>query len=222
MTAIEIAAKAPDFALRDQAGKMHTLKDYAGHVVVLYFYPKDDTSGCTAEACQFRDHLPDFRKIKAVVLGVSPDDEASHQRFAGKHALTFTLLADVPGPDGTPQACAAYGVWEQKSMYGRQYMGVVRTTFLIDGEGKVVRRWDHVKVPGHVGEVLAAVKVLHSGGTLTDVDGVLRHPERAGQTKGRSRSSDSDPPYQPIHGARGGRGANLDPKSAGSPRRKPT
>ena len=127
---------------------------------MLYFYPKDDTSGCTAEACQFRDLLPNFKKINAVVLGVSPDDMHSHAKFANKHDLNFTLLADEYDASDTPIACEAYGVWQEKSMYGNSYMGVVRTTYLIDRKGKVVRRWDKVKVPGHAEEVLEAVKAL--------------------------------------------------------------
>ncbi|MCA9296538.1 MAG: peroxiredoxin, partial [Phycisphaerales bacterium] len=134
----------------------------------LYFYPKDDTSGCTKQACAFRDHRPDFDAIDVTVLGVSPDDPSSHERFAHKFDLNFTLLADVPekskdaGPEdkGTPKVCDAYGVWQQKSMYGKTYMGVVRTTYLIDANGKVARRWDKVKVDGHVEEVLEAVKEL--------------------------------------------------------------
>ncbi|TVQ63318.1 MAG: thioredoxin-dependent thiol peroxidase [Phycisphaerales bacterium] len=149
MPLIEPSKKAPAFTLKDQEGKTHKLSDAAGKHVVLYFYPKDDTSGCTKQACQFRDDLPKFKKAKAVVLGVSPDDEISHARFAAKHNLNFTLLAD-PGS----KVCEKYGVWQEKSMYGRTYMGVVRTTYLIGPDGKVVRRWDKVKVPGHAEDVL--------------------------------------------------------------------
>ena len=167
MTLIDEGKKAPAFSLVDQAGKKHALKDYAGRPVVLYFYPKDNTSGCTKEACEFRDLLPRFERSKAVVLGISPDSEKSHANFVAKHDLNFTLLADVPvksGNDaddkGTPQVCTKYGVWREKSNYGRKYMGVVRTTYLVDGAGKVVRRWDKVKVAGHAEEVLEAVKGL--------------------------------------------------------------
>ncbi|MFG0283870.1 MAG: thioredoxin-dependent thiol peroxidase [Phycisphaerales bacterium JB039] len=156
---IEEGKKAPAFTLPDQDGKKVSLKDFAGAPVVLYFYPKDDTSGCTAEACQFRDLLPKFKRSKAVVLGVSPDSAASHRKFADKHDLPFTLLADEAN-EGEPKVCAKYGVWQEKSMYGRKYMGVVRTTYLIDGAGKVARRWDKVKVPGHAEEVLEAIKAL--------------------------------------------------------------
>ena len=153
MALIDPGKKAPAFALKDQNGNAHALRDYAGKPVVLYFYPKDDTPGCTTQACRFRDALPAFTKGKAVVLGVSPDDESSHAKFATKHDLNFTLLAD-PGA----KVCEKYGVWQEKSMYGRTYMGVVRTTFLIGPDGKVVRRWDKVKVPGHAQDVLAALR----------------------------------------------------------------
>jgi peroxiredoxin Q/BCP len=156
MPLINPGRKAPAFNLPDQHGGSHALKDYAGKPVVLYFYPKDDTSGCTKEACAFRDLLPKFTKSKAVVLGVSPDDSKSHARFAEKFNLPFTLLADEADDDGAPAVCQAYGVWQEKSMYGRKYMGVSRTTYLIDADGKVARRWDKVKVDGHAEEVLDA------------------------------------------------------------------
>ena len=157
MPLIEVGKKAPAFTLTDQNGEKHALRDYAGRAVVLYFYPKDDTSGCTKEACQFRDMLPKFKKGKAVVLGVSPDSEASHAKFADKHGLNFTLLSDKKDAEGTPKICDQYGVWVEKSMYGRKYMGVQRTTYLIDGGGKVAQRWDKVKVPGHAEDVLLAI-----------------------------------------------------------------
>jgi peroxiredoxin Q/BCP len=157
MPLIEPGSPAPSFRLPDAAGTVHTLASLKGKTVVLYFYPKDDTSGCTLEACDFRDLLPKFTGAKAVVLGVSPDGVASHAKFARKHGLDFTLLADEPGKDGTPATCAAYGTWQEKSMYGRKYFGVVRTTYLIGPDGKVRRRWDKVSVPGHAAEVLAAI-----------------------------------------------------------------
>ncbi|MCA9285520.1 MAG: thioredoxin-dependent thiol peroxidase [Phycisphaerales bacterium] len=163
MATIEVGKKAPAFALHDGTGKERRLKDFLGRPVVLYFYPKDDTSGCTAEACQFRDAQPKFGKTTAVVLGVSPDDVESHRKFAAKHDLNFTLLADPPSSKGVPKVCDLYGVWQEKSMYGRKYMGVVRTTYLIDEAGKVARRWDKVKVPGHAEEVLEAVKEIRRG-----------------------------------------------------------
>jgi len=154
---VGVGAKAPDFTLPDAAGRPVSLSGFAGKPVVLYFYPKDDTPGCTQEACDFRDRLPRFRKLRCAVLGVSPDSARSHAKFAAKHALPFTLLADEPGADGVPAVCAAFGVWQEKSMYGRKYMGVVRTTVVIDGAGMVAARFDQVSVEGHADEVLAAV-----------------------------------------------------------------
>ena len=127
---------------------------------MLYFYPKDDTSGCTSEACQFRDLLPRFNRSNAVVIGVSPDSEKSHAKFKIKHELNFTLLSDPKGDDGTPKVCEKYGVWVEKSMYGRKYMGVQRTTYLIDVNGKVVQRWDKVKVPDHAEAVLESARAV--------------------------------------------------------------
>ena len=123
--------------------------------MVLYFYPKDDTPGCTKEACAFQDGLPKFGKSKAVVLGVSILDPASKAKFAKKHGLTFRLLADADH-----ETAERYGVWKKKTLYGRQFMGLVRTTFLIGPDGKIARRWDNVKVDGHAADVLAAVKAL--------------------------------------------------------------
>jgi peroxiredoxin Q/BCP len=157
MPLIEPGSAAPALRLPDAKGTVHTLASLKGKTVVLYFYPKDDTSGCTDEACQFRDLLPKFTTAKAVVLGVSPDGSTSHAKFASKHGLNFTLLADEPGPKGVPATCSAYGTWQEKSMYGRKYFGVVRTTYLIGPDGKVLRRWDKVSVPGHAAEVLAAI-----------------------------------------------------------------
>jgi thioredoxin-dependent peroxiredoxin len=155
MSVIEPGRKAPAFTLNDQHGKTHRLSDYTGRPVVLYFYPKDDTSGCTKEACSFRDNLPKFKPSKAVVLGVSILDEASKAKFAEKYGLTFPLLADADH-----EVADKYGVWQKRSMYGRSFMGVARTTYLIDGDGKVARRWDKVKVDGHADEVLEAVNAL--------------------------------------------------------------
>ena len=152
MALIDPGKKAPAFSLKDQHGKTHRLADYAGRPVVLYFYPKDDTPGCTKEACAFRDNLPKFKTSKAVVLGVSILDEASKARFATKYDLTFPLLAD---PDHA--VAEKYGVWQKKSLYGRSFMGLVRTTYLIGEDGKVTKRWDNVKVDGHAEDVLAAV-----------------------------------------------------------------
>jgi peroxiredoxin Q/BCP len=155
MSVIEPGKKAPAFSLKDQNGKVERLADYAGRPIVLYFYPKDDTPGCTKEACAFQDGLPRFRTSKAVVLGVSILDEASKKRFADKHNLSFPLLADEDHA-----VAEKYGVWQKKSLYGRSFMGIVRTTYLIDRDGKVAKRWDNVKVDGHADAVLAAVDAL--------------------------------------------------------------
>jgi thioredoxin-dependent peroxiredoxin len=155
MATPEAGDKAPAFALEDQSGTTHRLKDYAGQPLILYFYPKDDTPGCTKEACDFRDHLPKFDRSKAAVLGVSILDTASKAKFAKKHGLKFPLLADADHA-----VAEKYGVWQKKSLYGRQFMGIARTTFLIGPAGKVVKRWENVKVDGHAAEVLAAVQGL--------------------------------------------------------------
>jgi len=155
MPLIEPGKKAPDFSLNDQDGKTHKLSEYAGRPVVLYFYPKDDTPGCTKESCDFRDNLPKFKASKAAVFGVSILDEASKAKFAQKFNLTFPLLADADHA-----VADKYGVWQKKSLYGKEFMGIVRTTYLIDADGKVARRWDKVQVDGHAGDVLDAVKGL--------------------------------------------------------------
>ena len=155
MPLIDPGKKAPSFTLKDQDEKTHTLSDYEGRPVVLYFYPKDDTPVCTAEACAFRDNLPKFKPGKAAILGVSILDEASKSKFAAKYDLNFPLLAD-----SDHGVADKYGAWQERSMYGRTYMGVARVTYLIGPDGKVVRRWDKVKVEGHADEVLAAVNNL--------------------------------------------------------------
>ena len=156
MALIDEGTKAPLFTLPDQTGEKHALRDaIANGPVVVYFYPKDDTSGCTKEACDFRDNLKAFGRAGCAVFGVSPQDVASKAKFADKHGLTFPLLAD----EGS-KVCEKYGVWQEKSMYGKKYMGVVRTTYLIGANGKVVTRWDKVKTTGHADAVLDAVKAL--------------------------------------------------------------
>jgi thioredoxin-dependent peroxiredoxin len=152
---VTVGKPAPDFTLPTDGGGKISLKGLRGKNVVLYFYPKDDTSGCTAEACGFRDQLPKFGKINATVIGISRDSVASHDKFKAKHDLPFTLAADDKG-----EVTERYGVWVQKSMYGRKYMGIERATFLIDEKGVVRQEWRKVKVPGHVDEVLKAVKAL--------------------------------------------------------------
>jgi peroxiredoxin Q/BCP len=152
---VEEGRKAPDFTAATDGGDKLKLSDLRGRTVVLYFYPKDDTSGCTAEACGFRDALPDLSKIKATVIGVSRDSIASHDKFKAKHELPFTLVSDADG-----KICEKYGTWIEKSMYGRKYMGIDRATFLIDKTGTVRRVWRKVKVPGHVEDVLKAASGL--------------------------------------------------------------
>lgn len=156
----EVGTPAPALSLPDQDGKLHSLGALRGAPVVLYFYPKDDTPTCTDQACAFNDSLPPFAELGAAVLGISPDDQKSHAKFAAKFNLAFPILADVPAADGVPPICNAYGVWQEKSMYGRTYMGVARTTFLIGADGVIARRWDKVKVKGHVEEVLEALGKL--------------------------------------------------------------
>ncbi len=151
----ELNRVAPDFSLPADDGTTVRLKALRGQPVVLYFYPKDDTSGCTVEACEFRDLFPRFKKSKAVVLGVSPDPVKAHVKFKAKYDLPFTLLADEDHA-----VCEAYDVWKEKSMYGRKYMGVERSTFLIDAKGKLVREWRKVTPKGHAEEVAEAVKAL--------------------------------------------------------------
>jgi thioredoxin-dependent peroxiredoxin len=152
---IEQGQPAPDFTLQDQEGKSVTLSALQGSPVVLYFYPKDDTPGCTTEACAFRDAEADYQAAGAKVLGVSPDNVKSHARFAAKHQLPFPLLADTE-----TKVCELFGVWKEKSMYGRTYMGVERTTVLIDAKGIVRKVFPKVKVPGHSEAVLEALKML--------------------------------------------------------------
>ena len=152
---VEIGKPAPKFDMPTDGGGQVSLASLKGKRVVLYFYPKDDTPGCTTEACAFRDNLPKFRRGKSAVLGVSILDEKSKAKFAGKYDLNFPLLADA-----NHEVAEKYGVWQEKSRYGRKYMGIVRTTYLIGPDGKVARRWDNVKVDGHAEEVLAAAKDL--------------------------------------------------------------
>ncbi|MCX5479711.1 peroxiredoxin [Kaistia geumhonensis] len=155
MTAPAAGAPAPDFSLPTTGGGTATLKDYAGRKLVLYFYPGDDGSTCTAEALDFTSMLAEFEAAGTAVLGVSPDSVASHEKFAKKRGLGVTLAADED-----TSVCQAYGVWQQKQMYGRTYMGVVRTTFLIDAEGRIARAWTVSRVKGHVAEVLEAARAL--------------------------------------------------------------
>jgi len=152
---IEDGMKAPDFELPDMAGKSVRLSRFKGRPVVIYFYPKDDTSGCTAEAKGFSCLMGAFKKAGADVIGISPDSPESHRKFAAKYDLGVRLLTDE-----AKAAAQAYGVWVEKSMYGRKYMGVERSTFLVDAAGKIAKCWRKVKVPGHAQAVLAAVEAL--------------------------------------------------------------
>lgn len=146
---------APDFRLQGDDGQMHGLKDFRGKNLVLYFYPADDTPGCTREACSFRDNLARVRSLGAEVVGVSRDDLASHAKFRAKYSLSFPLLSDASGA-----VTQVYGVWKQKNLYGKTYMGIERTTFIIDGKGRVAKVFPRVKVDGHTDEVLAALKAM--------------------------------------------------------------
>jgi thioredoxin-dependent peroxiredoxin len=146
---LQVGDAVPDFTLPTDGGGSVTLSQLRGRKVILYFYPKDDTSGCTKEACGFRDAEPDLSKLAAVVIGVSRDSVASHDRFKRKYNLPFILASDEKS-----DVCERYGVWKEKSMYGRKYMGIERTTFLIDETGKIRAVWSKVKIPGHVEEVL--------------------------------------------------------------------
>lgn len=152
---LEIGQPAPDFTLPTDGNGSVTLSALRGRTVIVYFYPKDSTSGCTKEACGFRDALPDFSAADAVVIGISKDSVASHDKFKAAQNLPFTLASD---PEGT--VVEAYDSWVEKSMYGRKYMGIDRATFLIDREGVIRGIWHKVKVPGHVEAVLKAVKAL--------------------------------------------------------------
>ena len=152
---MEIGKKAPAFTLTDHDGKKRKLSEFAGKWVVLYFYPKDDTPGCTTQACEFTAGIADFDGLDAVVLGVSPDDDASHRKFIAKHALKLTLLSD---PDHA--VMEKYGAWGEKTLYGKQSVGVIRSTTLIDPSGKVAWHWGKVQAAGHAEKVRAKLEEL--------------------------------------------------------------
>jgi thioredoxin-dependent peroxiredoxin len=154
---VETGQAAPEFDLPTARGGRARLADFKGRPVVVYFYPKDDTPGCTKEAQGFAEAYPEFQAAGIAVVGISKDSAASHDRFRAKYELPFTLASDQHGG-----AVEAYGSWVEKSMYGRKYMGIDRSTFLIDGDGNVRQVWRNVKVPGHVAEVLAAARALQS------------------------------------------------------------
>lgn len=154
---LEVGTSAPAFALSDQDGNQHSLKDYAGKWVLIYFYPKDNTPGCTKEACALRDSITQFNDLNAVVLGVSKDSEASHKRFVEKFGLPFTLLSD---PDAT--MITEYGAMKMKKNFGKEYLGIVRMSYLIDPEGKVAKVYPKVKPAEHAAEVIDDLKQLQS------------------------------------------------------------
>lgn len=151
----KVGNKAPNFNLPASGDQTLTLKSFLGKKVIIYFYPKDDTPGCTKEACGFKESMPDFSKVNAEVIGISKDTVAKHDKFISKYDLNFSLASDVEG-----STCEDYGVWKEKNMYGRKYMGIERSTFLIDEKGILCAEWRKVKVPGHVAEVLAAAENL--------------------------------------------------------------
>ena len=152
---IEEGSRAPAFTLTADDGSKVRLSDLQGSPVVLYFYPKDDTPGCTREACAFRDRQSAFERLGAIVLGISPDDVASHEKFRDKYKLNFPLLSDIGH-----RVAEKYGAWREKNMYGKKSMGIQRSTFLIDANGRVVKRWRRVKVDGHDEHVLATLKEM--------------------------------------------------------------
>lgn len=155
MTLLE-GKKAPNFSLQNENGENVSLEDFVNKkYVILYFYPKDSTPGCTTQACDFRDHYEDFSELDAVILGVSPDGEKSHQKFINKHGLPFSLLID-----SEHEVAQKYDVWKLKKMFGREFMGIERSTFLINPEGQVVKEWRKVKVKGHIEEALETLKEL--------------------------------------------------------------
>jgi thioredoxin-dependent peroxiredoxin len=152
---LKVGDRAPDFTLPTDGGGKVSLKDLKGKKIVLYFYPKDDTPGCTTEACAFRDTLPDFSKVKAAIVGVSKDSVASHDTFRTKFKLPFPLASDADG-----KVCEAYGTWVEKSMYGKTFIGIERSTFLIDETGVIRNIWRKVKADGHAEEVLKAAEAV--------------------------------------------------------------
>ncbi|MBF0354636.1 MAG: peroxiredoxin [Alphaproteobacteria bacterium] len=152
---VDIGLPAPDFLLPDDQGVMQTLSRFKGSPVILYFYPRDDAPGCTAEACAFQDGLAAFSNFKTSVIGVSRDSAERHQRFKAKYGLTFPLIVDSEAT-----LCQAYGVWKEKTLYGKKSLGIERSTFLIDAKGLVRRVWRKVKVDGHAAEILKALELL--------------------------------------------------------------
>ncbi len=155
MTTLKVGKAAPSFSLNDQDGKTHKLSAYKGKWVLLYFYPKDDTPGCTKQACGIRDEFPTFKKLECIVFGISTDTEKSHKKFEEKYKLPFTLLADTE-----KKVVEKYGVWAPKKFMGREFLGTVRTSFLINPEGRIAKIYENVKPAVHAEEVLADLKEL--------------------------------------------------------------
>lgn len=188
MPLIEPDQLAPDFTLHSAADRPVKLSDFTGKLVVLYFYPEDDTPLCTSQACQFRDHSADLATAGAVVIGISPDDRASHAAFARKHKLGFTLLADEPISKANPEprVCTLYGVWADKNMYGNIVRGMLRTTYLIGPDRRVIRRWDRVKTPNHAAAVLKAIREWADGASTPS-------PQRKRSTMPTSRRAAKSP-----------------------------
>ncbi|MEJ2543856.1 MAG: thioredoxin-dependent thiol peroxidase [Calditrichaceae bacterium] len=152
---LKVGQSVPQFSLPDQSGENHNINDYKGKWVILYFYPKDLTPGCTTEACNFQDALPDFNSIDAVIFGISKDSVSKHKKFAEKYNLQFSLLSDENN-----DICEQFGVWQKKSMYGKEYMGIVRSTFLVNPEGKIAKVYPKVNVKEHHAEILNDLKEL--------------------------------------------------------------
>ena len=152
---LEIGKSVPQFSLPDQDGKIHNIKDYKGQWVIIYFYPKDLTPGCTTEACNFQEALPDFNSIDAVIFGISKDSVKQHKKFANKYNLQFSLLSDE-----NSDVCEQFGVWQKKSMYGKEYMGIARSTFIVNPDGKIVKVYPKVNVKEHHSEILNDLKEL--------------------------------------------------------------
>ena len=152
---VQVNNKAPDFNMPTDSEGTVALSDYKGQWLVLYFYPKDDTSGCTKQACGFSENLQAFNKVDCAVIGVSKDSVAKHDKFKAKYGLQFPLASDETG-----DICERYGVWKEKSMYGKTYMGIERTSFLIDGDGIIRKIWNKVKVDGHIEDILSAIREL--------------------------------------------------------------
>lgn len=152
---LEIGKSIPQFSLPDQDRKIHNIKDYKGKWVIIYFYPKDLTPGCTTEACNFQEALPDFNSIDAVIFGISKDSVKQHKKFANKYNLQFSLLSDE-----NSDVCEQFGVWQKKSMYGKEYMGIARSTFIVNPAGKIVKVYPKVNVKEHHSEILNDLKEL--------------------------------------------------------------